>query len=61
MTDRPFKKKNGKSFELDYDSNRERYVLKVLDNGLYPFSLYDPEAGFYEIKKTKNRGLQMTK
>lgn len=47
--------------ELDYDANRERYILKILDPNLYPFSLVDPEAGYYEIKKTKNGRLQMTK
>lgn len=51
-----------RSIELDYDANRERYILRILDvEGMYPFSLYDPEAGYYEIKKTKNGGLQMTK
>jgi len=51
-----------KVIEVDYDANRERIILRILDaEGLYPFSLHDPEAGYYEIKKTKNGRLQMTK
>ena len=70
MSDNTLEKKNGmtkssrsneatKSFELDYDVNRECYVFKVLDPDLYPIWLVDPEAGYYEIKKTKNGGLIM--
>ena len=72
MSDNNLKKKNGltkpsrsneatKSFEWDYDVNRERYEFKILDPDLYPIWLVDPEAGCYEIKKTKNGRLQMTK
>jgi len=51
-----------RSFEVEYDPNRERIILRILDaEGLYPFSLYDPEAGYYEIKKTRLGRLQMTK
>ena len=73
MSDNTLENKNGvtkpcrinkatKSFEVDYDPNLRRVILKILDTeGFYPFWVYDPEAGFYEIKKTQNRRLQMTK
>jgi len=54
--------KDTESFEVDYDANRESIIVKVLDaEGLYPFWLYDPEAGYYQIRKTRRGGLQMTK
>ena len=56
------KKRKNKSFELDYDATRQRYILTILDaEGIYPLLICDPESGAYEIKKTKHGGLQMTK
>jgi hypothetical protein len=61
MSDNTFNKAN-RSFEVDYDQAPERLILRVLDSeGLYPFWLYDPEAGYYQIRKTRRGGLQMTK
>jgi len=56
------KNRRNKSFELDYDATRQRYILRILDaEGMYPLLICDPEAGAYEIKKTRRGGLQMTK
>jgi hypothetical protein len=56
------KNRRNKSFELDYDATRQRFILRILDvEGMYPLLICDPESGAYEIKKTRRGGLQMTK
>ena len=50
------------SIEVGQDANRERITLRIPDmEGIYPLLLHDPEAGYYEIKKTKNGGLPMNR
>jgi len=56
------KNRRSKSFEFDYDATLKRYIFRILDaEGMYPLLICDPEAGKYEIKKTRRGGLQMTK
>ena len=56
------RRKGINSIEFDYDTTRQKHILKVVDiEGMYPLLLCDPESGTYEIKKTRHGGLQMTK
>ena len=51
-----------KSYEWEYDPTIGHMVLKILDpEGMYPFTLIDPERGRYRVIRTSRGGLQMTK
>jgi hypothetical protein len=55
-------KKATESIGVYYDADRDRITLRIPDmEGIYPLLLHDPEAGYYEIKKTKNGGLLMNR
>ena len=58
------KNRKSKSHELDYDATLQRYILRILDTDIMETGLIlicGPEAGAYEIRKTRSGGLQMTK
>jgi hypothetical protein len=54
------KKGTEKPVDVFFDENRQQYVVKVTDSrALYPCCWQDPEAGQRQIKRTKNKGIQM--